>query len=185
MGRLPRGELANRFPGAPDLSLPVNDWLINVKCLSFANDPSNPYNPGQNTADPASSKAALDRFEEGGAYVRVRGGGLEDQYGASGSHPVQSFSRDLVYVRPGSFVIHDRTQVTSASADQWLAFHVPKAPASTPTTDAGMRRWNVPGSAGTLGSIVSVLPEDVVSSSVALPGGATRIELHAVQPSPV
>lgn len=145
----------------------------------FVNDASNPYNPGQNTADPATSKAALDRYEDGGAYVRVRGTGLEDQYGASGSHPVQSFDRDLVFVRPASFVIHDRTTVTSASADRWLAFHVAKSPSSASTAGPGMRRYDIAGSSGALGSLVSVLPENVTPASVALPGGTTRIELHA------
>ena len=140
----------------------------------FVDDPTNPYNPGQNTADPTKSKAKVDRYADGGSFVRARATGLEDQYGASGSHPVQQLSRDLVYVRPGTFVIRDLSTVESAGADQWLAFHTAAAPTSAATADPSMKRFDV----GNLGSIVSVLPENVQTKSVSLPGGATRIELH-------
>jgi hypothetical protein len=145
----------------------------------FVNDSSNPYNPGQNTIDPSLSDAQIDRFEDGGTYVRARASGLEDQYGWLGSHPVQSFTRDLVYVRPGTFVIHDLTTVTSAGADQWLAFHVPSTPSTEPTSDPGQRRFGVSAKSGKLGSITTLLPENVVAQIVALPGGAARIEAHA------
>jgi guanyl-specific ribonuclease Sa len=145
----------------------------------FVDDPSNIYNPGQNMLDPAVSKAKLDRFEDGGHYVRVRASGLEDQYGTGGAKPVQSFTRDLVYVRPGTFVIHDRTTVASAGADQWMAFHVSSTPSTEPTSDPTHRRFGVSGKSGKLGSITTMLPHDISPKLVALPGGAVRIEAHA------
>ena len=55
---------------------------------------------------------------------------------------MKGFTRDLVYVRPGTFVLFDRTSVASASADQWMSFHLPNSPASAGTSD-GSKRFDV------------------------------------------
>ena len=141
----------------------------------FVDDASNPYNPGQNSFGPSESKAHVERFEDTELFVRARATGLEDQYGwRNGSHPVTQFTRDLVYLRPGSFVLFDRTTVARAGADQWLSFHTPTAPSRPATADVTQRRFDVAA-----GSIRTLLPSNASISTVALPAGATRIEVHA------
>ena len=145
----------------------------------FVNDASNPYNPGQNSLDRPDSKARIERFEDRGGFVRARAVGLEDQYGRSGSRPVTQFTRDLVYVRPGTFVLFDRTTVAQAAADQWLSFHTPVAPTPVGTADATQRRFDVTVGGVQAGSIRTLLPRNVTTSTAALLGGATRLEVHA------
>jgi hypothetical protein len=145
----------------------------------FVNDASNPYNPGQNSADPTSSKAHVERYEEAGVFVRARAANLEGQYGNSGYHPVSQFTRDLVYVRPGTFVLFDRTTVAQASADQWLSFHTPVAPTSATTADSTQRRFDVVVKSANVGSIRTLLPRSASTSTTALLASGTRLEVHA------
>jgi hypothetical protein len=145
----------------------------------FVNDASNPYNPGQNSLGPSESKAHIERFEDRGTFVRARGKGLEDQYGRSGSRPVTQYTRDLVYVRPGTFVLFDRTTVAQASADQWLSFHTPVAPVQASTNDSTQRRFDVAVNGTAAGSIRTLLPRSASTTTTALPAGATRLEVHA------
>jgi hypothetical protein len=145
----------------------------------FVNDASNPFNPGQNSLDRPDSKARIERFEDRGGFVRARAVGLEDQYGRSGSRPVTQFTRDLVYVRPGTFVLFDRTTVAQAGADQWLSFHTPVAPTSVAAADGTQRRFDVVVSGVQAGSIRTLLPRSATTSTTALPAGATRLEVHA------
>jgi hypothetical protein len=140
----------------------------------FVDDPTNPNNPGQDAVGPADAKTHVEKYEDGGGFVRARAVNLEDMYA---QHPITTWSRDLVYVRPDAFVILDHTTVAGASQDQWLAFHVPVAPA---TSAGGI--YGIPQ----LGQLQSLLPASTAGTVVALPGGAAwRIELHApnMQPS--
>ena len=145
----------------------------------FVDDASNPFNPGQNSASPASSRAHVERFEDGGSFVHARGVNLGDQYGSSGSHPVSQFTRDLVFARPGTFVLFDRTTVAQASADQWLSFHTPVAPRAATSADATQRRFDVVVGSAQVGSIRSLLPRNASTTSTTLPGSASRLEVHA------
>jgi hypothetical protein len=145
----------------------------------FVNDASNPFNPGQNSFSPEDSDARVERFEDCGTFVHARAVGLEDQYGSKSAHPVSQFTRDLVFVRPGTFVLFDRTTVTSASADQWLSFHTPVAPRAAAVADATQRRFDVAVGSATVGSIRTLLPKNASTSSVALPASAARLEVHA------
>jgi len=108
------------------------------------------------------------------AYFRIneyrRGGGYR---------PVSQFTRDLVYVRPGTFVLFDRTTVAQASADQWLSFHTPVALSAQTTSDATQRRFDVGAGSTSVGSIRALLPRNVSTSTTNLQGGATRLEVHA------
>ncbi|HEY2407830.1 MAG TPA: DNRLRE domain-containing protein [Polyangiaceae bacterium] len=145
----------------------------------FVDDASNPYNPGQNSASPADSRAHVERFEDGGGFVHARGVNLEDQYGSGGNHPVSQFTRDLVYVRPGTFVLFDRTSVALASADQWLSFHTPVAPTQATPADSSQRRFDVVVGAAQVGSIRTLLPLSASVTTVSLLGSAARLEVHA------
>ncbi|HTA90672.1 MAG TPA: hypothetical protein VK745_13875, partial [Polyangiaceae bacterium] len=144
----------------------------------FVNDASNPYNPGQNSADPSSSKAHIERYEDGAVFVRARATNLEGQYGNSSYHPVSQFTRDLVYVRPGTFVLFDRTTVAQGSADQWLSFHTPVAPTQAITADATQRRFDVVVQSATVGSIRSLLPRSSSTTTTSLLASGTRLEVH-------
>jgi hypothetical protein len=145
----------------------------------FVDDSSNPYNPGQNSLDPQSSHAHIERYEDRAGFVHARGSGLGDQYGSSGSHPVSQFTRDLVYVRPGTFVLFDRTTVAQGSADQWLAFHTPVAPTQGTAADASQRRFDVNVGGALVGSLRSLLPKNASATTTSLPAAAARLEIHA------
>ncbi|HEX6272920.1 MAG TPA: DNRLRE domain-containing protein [Polyangiaceae bacterium] len=145
----------------------------------FVNDASNPFNPGQNSFDPSKSSAHIERFEDRGTFVHARAVGLEDQYGSSSAHPVSQFTRDLVFVRPGTFVLFDRTTVASAGADQWLSFHTPVAPRSVAAADATQRHFDVAAGSTLVGSIRTLLPKNASTSTVSLPASAARLEVHA------
>jgi hypothetical protein len=146
----------------------------------YVNDASNLYSPGQNLAGPEKSLTHVERYEDRVRYVRARGAHIEDQYGApAGNRPVTQYNRDLVYVRPGTFVVYDRTSVAAAGADQWIAFHVPRAPSTVTPADASQRRLDVTKDATTLGSVRLLLPQNASIETAALPGGTVRIEAHA------
>jgi hypothetical protein len=145
----------------------------------FVDDSSNVYNPGQNSAGPSTSTAHIERYDAQAGYVHARGVGLGDQYGTGGKHPVTQFTRDLVYLRPGTFVLFDRTTVAQGSADQWLSFHTPVAASAVTTTDASQRRFDVKVGSNVVGSIRSLLPKNATTSSTSLPASASRLEVHA------
>jgi hypothetical protein len=145
----------------------------------FVDDASNPYNPGQNSASPTDSQAHVEGYEAEASFVHARGVGLADQYGSSGSHPVTQFTRDLVYLRPGTFVLFDRTTVAQSSADQWLAFHTPVAATAAATADSSQRRYDVVVGSNVVGSIRSLLPKNASVSATSLPASASRLEVHA------
>jgi hypothetical protein len=146
----------------------------------FVDNPGSSNSPGQNSVSPATSKAHLERFEDGGTYVRVRAANLEDQYGSWSSHPVTSYQRDLLYMRPGTFVLFDRTTVASASADRWMAFHTPVAPTTVAAQDPTQRRFDVSSGGVVKGSVRLLLPPNPQVKTVSLAGGTTRIEAHVV-----
>jgi hypothetical protein len=144
----------------------------------FVDDASNPYNPGQNSKSPESSRAHVERYEDRAGFVHARGVGLGDQYGSSSGSPVPQFTRDLVYVRPGTFVLFDRTTVAKADADQWLSFHTPVAAVPATTSDSTQRRFDVSPGGMAVGSINSLLPRSAAVVTTSLPAGASRLELH-------
>jgi hypothetical protein len=133
----------------------------------------------QNSLSPKGSRAHVERYEDGGGFVHARGVSLGDQYGSGGAKPVSQFTRDLVYVRPGSFVLFDRTTVAEASADQWLSFHTPVAPRQATPADPTQRRYDVVVGAAQIGSVQTLLPKSATTTTVALPASASRIEVHA------
>ncbi len=144
----------------------------------FVTDPGSSNSPGQNSKSPNSSNAHVERFEDGGSYVRARAAGLGDQYGSGSSHPVTAYTRDVVYMRPGTLVLFDRTTIASASANRWMAFHVPSAPKEVPLADATQHRYDVTSGGAIRGSLRLLLPESPAIQTVSLPGGTTRIEVH-------
>jgi hypothetical protein len=146
----------------------------------YVDDPSNAYNPGQNFASPARSSAHVERYEDRGVFVRALGADIQDQYGApAGNRPVLAYHRDLVYVRPGTFVLYDRTRVARDGADQWLAFHMPAPPATKTVPDQSQRRLDLEKDGRALGSLRLLLPRAATVTTSPLLQGVTRIEAHA------
>ncbi|HET6633357.1 MAG TPA: hypothetical protein VFG73_11720 [Rhodanobacteraceae bacterium] len=89
------------------------------------------------------ARTAVSKFEDGGDYVYTQGSHLEDMYRSFNAGPaVQSWSREIVYVRPNRFVVYDRTREGASSYDQYLAWHFPANP-TTATAAAGENRLDV------------------------------------------
>jgi len=141
----------------------------------FVADSSNPNSPGQGAVTPDKAKTRVERYEEGGVYVRARAADVEQMYEGGSVH---NFTRDLVYVRPGTFVLFDRTSVANGSDDQWMAFHMPAAPSAVTTSDAASKRFDLSAS-GATGSLRTLLPRNASVKSVSLPGGVVRLEEHS------
>ncbi len=140
----------------------------------FVADSNNPYNPGQAAMTPDESKTHIERYDEGGVFTRARAANVEQMYKGGA---MTGFTRDMVYVRPGTFVLFDRTSVASGSADQWMSFHLPVSPTSAGTSD-GSKRYDI-SSAGATGSLRTFLPKGASVQSVSLPGGVVRLEEHS------
>jgi PKD repeat protein len=143
---------------------------------------------GQGASLPGETATTLSRFEEGTDYVLMRGANLEGMY--FDDHPIQSWQRTIVYVRPQLFVVHDRTSVSSASVDNWMAWHVAAAPAEQSGAAPGTHRIDVvdtrPAFGGNLfrGRISTILPAGNVVSTVNLAdkGKVYRLEVRPGTP---
>jgi hypothetical protein len=151
----------------------------------YVSDSNNPHNPGQTGTTPDQARTHVERYEEGGSFVRARGANIEDMYGGSGgSAPVTQFMRDMVYVRPRTFVVYDRTTVSHGNADQWLSWHTAYAPAMVATSDVTQVRYDIASGGAVLGSVRSLLPRSAKSTTTNLVGGAAyRLENHAPTPA--
>jgi hypothetical protein len=149
---------------------------------------------GQIPVDPDEGHTRIDRFEDVGAYLLVRGTHLEDMYRASpGGRLVESWTRQVTYLRPALFVIEDWTRVSKGCPDAWLAFHVDAAPvaaggpagaggkpgaASGPATEG---RWDIGTGARFSGSLTPVFPRGGKVTAVDVFGKhkVWRIEVRA------
>jgi hypothetical protein len=90
-----------------------------------------------------------------------------------------------VYLRPGTFIVYDRTSVTSAGVGQWLAFHLGGRVTPVPGPAAGVQRYDVAGRGGYAGSVYTVLPSGHRDSVSGLFGGdkVSRLELRPGDPA--
>lgn len=116
------------------------------------------------------AKTRLGLFEDAGPYVVFRGDQLEDMYlgAAGGTRNVVGWTRQVVYLRPGTFVVDDRTAVASAESDQYMAFHF----CGKPMPIEGRFDFQCGGSYA--GSLTALLPSGAKSAIVDL------FELHKV-----
>jgi hypothetical protein len=121
-------------------------------------------------ARPAAT-TRVERYEDGGLYVRARGAAIEQMYSPSGV--VTQFTRDLAYVRPGTFIVYDRT-TADAKADQWIAWHVPGAPTQSASAD-GTARFDMPTGA----TIRALLPRGAKATTTNVLDKVTRVEVHS------
>lgn len=115
----------------------------------YAADPAGPGQVGllrRETAGFAGGNTAqMSGYEDGGSYVVVRDGGLEQNYPTYGEQPVRSWTRDVTYLRPGVFVVFDRTTVADAGHDRWMAWHLPSDPLAGEVLgqSPGVRRYDI------------------------------------------
>ncbi|HTI71882.1 MAG TPA: hypothetical protein VMF06_18040 [Candidatus Limnocylindria bacterium] len=143
---------------------------------------------GQVGNGPGDSNTTLSRFEEGGGYVLMRGANLESQY--ADDHPIGGWTRSVAFVRPGLFIVHDRTSLKNASADHWMAWHVAATPSEQSGAVAGTHRFDVidtrAGFGGHLfrGRVTTVLPAGhrVNNVNVFNRGKVYRIEVRTAVP---
>lgn len=147
--------------------------LYNTFLVSNA---TNPYSPGQGGMAPTDATTHVERYDEGGSFTRARAANVEQMY-KNGA--VTQFTRDVVMMRPGTFVVYDRTAVAAGASDQWMAFHVPSAPVPVSTANATQHRLDVQKNGATIGSVRTLLPTDVRIATTGLPGGVNAIEAHA------
>jgi hypothetical protein len=117
----------------------------------------------------------MSAFEDAGGSVYMRASDLRDQYPISGDKTIRDWTREIAYLRPGTFVVHDRTSVTDPSLDQWMSFHFAGRP--EPVADGS---YDVTTGRGYAGRVHTLLPErrderivDVFDS-----GKAFRLEVH-------
>jgi hypothetical protein len=175
------GALMRDSPGTQDgakYETPIGDDLFFGK--TTPRDLFNVFVPapgGQSTrlrSDGARTR--ISAFHDGGAYVVATGSHLEDMYARS----VKAWTRTVAYVRPGLFVVHDRTRVADAKLDQHLAFHVPGEPTVVRGGRGGARRYDVGGTKAYAGTIDTVLPAGHRDTRASVLGGrkVVRIEVR-------
>ena len=123
------------------------------------------------------SRTRVTQFADAGSYVAMTGGWLADQY----PRGVRSWTRHVVYVRPGVFVVADDTTVTDPGADQHLAFHL-GGRLATASAPGGTRRYDVTGARGFAGSVDTVLPAGHRDTTSAL-FGSSKVTQLIVRPS--
>jgi hypothetical protein len=100
----------------------------------------------------------MSAFDDEGGALFARSTGLEDVYPQSGDATIKRWTRELVYLRPGTFVVHDRTAVTDPSLDQWMAFHLSGRPDPVASAN-GVASYDVKARTGYAGRVHVVLPQ--------------------------
>lgn len=142
---------------------PGEDFVYNDSWSAHPRRLYNTYFPGGGQNLNPTAATHVERFEDGMGFVRVRGAQLADVYTG-----VTQFTRDIVYVRPSTVVVYDRTTAASSAVDQWLAWHVPETPTAVPGG------YDV----GTRGGLRTVLPGGATGTLVTTLDGVVRIEVR-------
>ena len=123
----------------------------------FYTDRPVPFGQG-NRSRSAGARTHIGRFEDPGEYALIQGVHLEDMYPRSGARTIDAWTRTIVYLRPGTFIVCDHTSVMSAGVGQRLAFHLGGRVTPVPGPAAGVQRYDVTGHGGYAGSVYTVLP---------------------------
>ncbi len=119
---------------------------------------SRPTPTGQGDQSRADGAKTKTTFTDHGAYAVARSVHLEDMYPqrAGDKRAITRWSRDVVYVRPNLFIVHDRTSVTKPVPDEWLGWSFLGRPRA-----AGAGRYRLPA-----GTVQAVLPAGNVEEVV-------------------
>jgi len=126
----------------------------------------------------------MSAFEDAGGTVFARSTGLEDEYPRAGNKTITRWTRELVYLRPGTFVVHDRTTVTDPALDQWMAFHLSGQPQAV-GADPGVTSYDVSATGGYAGRVHVVLPagHKEAVNNVMGSGKVFRLEVRGGDPA--
>ena len=160
------GALLRNTPGTTDgdrFYQPIYDDLFSdggrnrdIFNIFYVGRPS-PWGQG-NRLRRDGARTRISRFHDGRAYVVMTGTHLEDEYPQSGARTIRSWTRTVVYLRPSTFVVADRTSVTDPSIDQWLAFALGGRTRAVPSGVGGVSRYDVISHGGYAGTVDTVLP---------------------------
>ncbi|MEO6926519.1 MAG: hypothetical protein ABI129_07590, partial [Rhodanobacter sp.] len=133
------------------------------------------------TTEDNQVRTRVAAYEEGGQYVYTRAEHIEDMYRKFSAGPaVAAWSREVLYLRPTRFVVHDRTTSGSSSYDQYLAWHFPASP--TPgSAPAGETRLDVTYNGKYAGAMTAVYPAKATTTMVALYPGSNPVKVWQVQ----
>ncbi|MEP6484426.1 MAG: hypothetical protein ABJB01_08245 [Rudaea sp.] len=182
---------ADEFGGFNHTVFSGNRTLYNIFYVrkitgSTVNDPYGQIS--RSAEDGATTHVAA--FEEGGRYVYSLATNLEDMYRLDSNDQAQvaSWSREIVYLRPGRFVVYDRTTAGNATAgntasDQFLAFHVPANPTAG-TAPTGEKRFDVNYASNYAGAITTVLPANATTQTLPMYPASTTKKVWQIQIRP-
>ena len=126
-----------------------------------------PYGQSSATVEDNNVQTQIAAFEDGGAYVYTLATHLQDMYrlDANSNPQVADWSREIVYLRPGRFIVYDRTQSGPAVNDQFLAFAFPANPVAA-TAPAGQTRWDITYNGVYAGAMTTVMPANTAATVV-------------------
>lgn len=144
------------------------------------------YGQGAYTTESDGVRTAVSAFEDGSDYVYLQATHLEDMYRSSGGSlgkGVSAWSREVTYLRPGRFVVHDRTTASSASLDQYMAWHFPASPTSQVTSSGGAR-FDVTYNGTYAGAMTVVTPVNPVTTTLAMYPASNPTKAWQVQVRP-
>ncbi len=133
---------------------------------------------GQRAVEPQNTTTRLVRTEDAADYVKMEGADLRGMYADPAR--VAAWNREVVYVRPGEFVVYDRTAAGNASADQWLAWHLNRSVTEQAAPEAGSHKFSVNGPGGYAGAVTTVWPQGAATSLTDLYGAhkVNRLEVR-------
>ena len=156
-----------------------------VRNLSGSNA-TNAYGQGAYTTEDDGVRTAVSAFEDGSDYVYLLATHLEDMYRSSGGSlgkGVSAWSREVTYLRPGRFVVHDSTTASNASLDQYMAWHFPANPTAQATAAAG-KRFDVTYGGSYAGAMTVVTPVNPVTTTTAMYPSSSPTKAWQVQVRP-
>lgn len=134
---------------------------------------SRPTPTGQGDESRADKAHTATTFRDYGRYAVARTKHLEDMYPQrqGGGKGIASWSRDVVYVRPRLFVVHDHTVVTKQAPDQWLGWSFLGKPHALGSGRYGLSQ----------GTVQTVLPRASTATIVNV-FGSNKVYRLAVRP---
>ncbi|MEO8802107.1 MAG: hypothetical protein ABI304_08460 [Rudaea sp.] len=133
-----------------------------------------PYGQVANSAEDDHVQTRVAAFEDGHSYVYTLATNLQDMYRLDANHQPQvaSWSREIVYLRPGRVVVYDRTIAgntvgANTSDDQFFAFHFPANPTSV-SAPSGEKRYDVTDASAFAGAMTTVLPTNAATTVIGM-----------------
>lgn len=143
-----------------------NDLLTTAGARSTTNGFRNSTTAGQSILihqDTAPEpRIRIRTFEDRDGFVLARAEHLEDVFVAASG--VTEWSRDLVFIRPSTLIVYDRTTSSGVAADPHLSWHFAPTPVLV-ASPPGTVRYDVADGAVFKGAITTVLPANPTVSA--------------------